>query len=138
MRCVFARTIAMAGTAIGVVTLSAGGAGACRRSRSRPANPVQAAIGGFGPQLTPFGREFKLRGYTLRVAKNIPVSVMAEASYVRTEKDQPSPPAPHYGVNDNVTIDQVGLFIAGGLGDHLGAFIQNTYDGVAGARLHLG
>ncbi len=91
-------------------------------------------VGGFGPQLTPFGREFKMNGYTLRTnAFNVPVSAMAVASYVRTLKDQSSPPAPHYGVNDNFSIDQVGLFVAGGLGSHLGAFIQTTYDGVARA-----
>ena len=29
--------------------------------------PCQAChVGGFGPQLTPFGREFKLGGYTMR------------------------------------------------------------------------
>ena len=48
------------------------------------------------------------------------------------QRDQESPPAPHYGVNDNATIDQVSLFVAGGVG-HVGAFIQATYDGVARA-----
>ena len=91
-------------------------------------------VGGFGPQLTPFGRAFKLGGYTLRTdGFNLPVSAMAIASYVHTQKDQASSPAPHYGVNDNVTLDQVSLFLAGGLGSHLGAFVQATYDGVAHA-----
>ncbi len=91
-------------------------------------------VGGFGPQLTPFGRDFKMRGYTTRTNSfNLPLSAMGVASYVRTLKDQPSPPAAHYGVNDNFSIDQVSLFIAGGLGSHLGAFIQTTYDGVARA-----
>ena len=91
-------------------------------------------IGGFGPQLTPFGREFKLGGYTLRSATfNLPVSAMAVASFVHTAKDQPGPPPPHYGVNDNLTIDQISVFVAGGLGSHLGAFVQTTYDGVARA-----
>jgi hypothetical protein len=91
-------------------------------------------VGGFGPQLTPFGRAFKLGGYTLRVgAFNVPVSAMAVASYVHTAQDQSPPPAPHYGVNDNVTIDQISLFVAGGLGSHFGGFVQTTYDGVARA-----
>jgi hypothetical protein len=36
-------------------------------------------IGAFGPQLTPFGRQFKLNGYTLRAgdAFTLPVSAMA-------------------------------------------------------------
>ncbi|MGI8840046.1 MAG: hypothetical protein ACR2F8_04570 [Caulobacteraceae bacterium] len=91
-------------------------------------------IGGFGPQLTPFGREFKMNGYTLRTnVFNAPVSAMAILSYVRTNKDQPAPPPPTFAVNDNAAIDQIGLFVAGGLGSHFGAFIQNTYDGVARA-----
>ena len=46
-------------------------------------------VGGFGPQLTPFGREFKLGGYTLRAKGfNVPLSAMAVASYVATKKAQ--------------------------------------------------
>jgi hypothetical protein len=88
-------------------------------------------VGGFGPQLTPMGREFKLHGYTSRTKDfNLPFSAMAQASYVHTAKDQASPPADHYDVNDNVSIDQVSLFIAGGIGSHFGMFSQTTYDGV--------
>src|ERR1017187_2672663 len=56
-------------------------------------------IGGLGPQLTPFGREFKLGGYTLRKGPGftMPLAAMVVASYVQTQKDQDSPPAPHYG-----------------------------------------
>ncbi|MBV9510894.1 MAG: hypothetical protein JO303_11490 [Caulobacteraceae bacterium] len=89
-------------------------------------------VGGFGPQLTPYGRNFKIGGYTQRATPfNLPVSAMMAASYLRTAKDQP--PQPHYAANDNVTIDQIGLFLAGGLGQHLGGFAQVTYDGVARA-----
>src|SRR5215471_14901194 len=73
------------------------------------AQPCQAChIGGFGPQLTPFGREFKLNGYAMRAADgfNVPLSAMAMAGFVHTQKDQPAPPAPHYATNDNFTIDQ--------------------------------
>ena len=91
-------------------------------------------VGGLGPQLTPFGRSFKIHGYTLRsTAFNVPLSAMLEASYVSTAKAAPQPVAPHYAANDNFTIDQISLFVAGGLGSHLGAFIQTTYDGVARA-----
>ncbi len=97
--------------------------------------PCQAChVGGFGPQLTPYGREFKLRGYTQRTDNfNLPFSAMAVASYVNTKRDQASPPADGFGNNNNTALDQVSLFIAGGLGSHLGAFIQTTYDGVAKA-----
>ena len=35
-------------------------------------------VGGFGPQLTPFGRTFKIGGYTMRTNSfNVPLSAMA-------------------------------------------------------------
>ncbi|MBV8978213.1 MAG: cytochrome C [Alphaproteobacteria bacterium] len=89
-------------------------------------------VGGFGPQLTPFGRSFKLDGYTMRAGAALtnPLSAMAVASYVHTAEDQPAPPAPHYGVNDNAGLDQISVFVAGGIGEHFGGFTQWTYDGV--------
>ena len=89
-------------------------------------------VGGFGPQLTPFGREFKILGYTPRSQEGtIPVSAMAIASYLHTVADQPA--APHYAPNDNTTLDQISVFLAGGISANLGGFSQFTYDGVARA-----
>jgi hypothetical protein len=102
---------------------------------AQTAQPCQAChVGGLGPQLTVFGRNFKLHGYTQRVTSfNAPISAMAIASYVNTQKAQPFPPAPHFSSNDNEAVDQISLFLAGGLGSHFGAFAQATYDGVAHA-----
>ncbi|MBV8681413.1 MAG: hypothetical protein JO111_00965 [Caulobacteraceae bacterium] len=96
--------------------------------------PCEAChVGGLGPQLTPFGREFKLHGYTTRaVSFNVPLAGFIQGSYTRTNKGQ-SPPTPHFATDDNFAVDQISLFVAGGFGDHLGAFIQTTYDGVAHA-----
>jgi hypothetical protein len=90
-------------------------------------------VGGFGPRLTPFGREFKLSGYTLRAGAGFstPVSAMVVASYVHTAQDQP--PAPHYAANDNLALDQASIFAAGGIGDHFGGLAQFTYDGIGRA-----
>lgn len=89
-------------------------------------------VGAFGPQLTPAGRAFKLGGYTLRTNSDaLPVAAMAIASFVNTQKDQSAPPARDFGTNDNVALDQLSLFLAGGVGDHFGGFSQFTYDGVA-------
>lgn len=94
--------------------------------------PCQAChVGGFGPQLTEFGREFKLNGYTLRVKKfNVPLSAMVIASYTHTRTDQVPPPDPSLSPNNNVTLDQVGLFAGGGIGQHVGGLVQVTYDGI--------
>jgi hypothetical protein len=127
----------VAAVAFASFTLSAGSAMAVPAFAIQTDKACQAChVGGFGPQLTPYGREFKMRGYTERADSkpfNVPFSAMAVASYVRTQKDQASPPADHFGTNDNWALDQVSLFVAGGLGSHVGGFVQTTYDGVARA-----
>jgi hypothetical protein len=91
-------------------------------------------VGGMGPQLTPFGRQFKLEGYTASTgAFTPPISAMIIAGYVHTDKDQNPAPAPHFAVNDNLVFDQGSLFLAGGIGDHFGGFFQVTYDGIGRA-----
>ena len=88
-------------------------------------------VGGFGPQLTPLGRDFKLNGYTMRSKAAIPVSAMAVGSFTHTRADQNPPPDGVHHTNDNFAFDQGSLFIAGGAGQHFGGFAQITYDGVA-------
>jgi len=96
-------------------------------------NCAACHVGGFGPELTQFGREFKLGGYTLRMHKSVPISAMAIASWTHTAKDQVPPPE-HLGANNNLVLDQASLFIAGGVGEHFGGFAQLvTYDGVGRA-----
>ena len=91
-------------------------------------------VGGFGPQLTPFGRQFKLDGYTMDAGNDaFPVSAMEMSSFVTSAKAQAAPPADHYGTNNNFSLDQASLFIAGGIGEHVGGFIQLTYDGIGRA-----
>jgi hypothetical protein len=118
----------------GLLSLAAPAARAVPSFAVQTGQPCQAChVGGLGPQLTPFGREFKLHGYTARTNYNLPLAIFAQASYNSTAKAQSEPPARNLGTNDNFTLDQVSLFVAGGLGQHLGAFIQTTYDGVARA-----
>src|SRR5579859_6122157 len=89
-------------------------------------------IGGFGPQLTPFGRSFKLNGYTLALpdSQSVPVAAMLVASYTHTAADQPQDPAPHEGTNDNFSLQEASLFLAGRLSDHIGVFAQTTYSDI--------
>lgn len=119
------------GALIGAVALTSP-----RSARAVPAfaqqtgQPCQAChVGGFGPELTPFGREFKLGGYTLRAHASIPLAAMAVASFTHTRKDQV--PAPeHLNQNDNFTLDEAAVFLAGGIGQHLGGFAEITYEGI--------
>lgn len=118
-------------------TLAAGSAMAVPSFAMQTDKPCQAChVGGFGPQLTPYGRDFKLHGYTERAegkSFTVPFSIMAVASYLHTQKDAAAPLADGFSTNNNTALDQVSLFVAGGLGSHLGAFVQTTYDGVAKA-----
>lgn len=92
---------------------------------------VSCHVGGFGPQLTPFGRAFKLGGYTLRTKPfNLPVSAMAVASFTSTKRPLPSPAADGFADNNNLALDQVSIFVGGGVGTHIGGFVQTTYDGI--------
>lgn len=115
----------------GAILVLAGPAHAVPAFAAQTGQPCQAChVGGFGPQLTPYGRNFKIGGYTTRTGPiNVPLAVMAVASYLNTQKDQDGPP-PGFHDNNNVALDQVSVFIAGGAGQHLGAFAQVTYDGV--------
>lgn len=83
-------------------------------------------------ELTPFGRRFKLGGYTLRGGdwKGPPFAVMLQPAFTNTQKAQPGGAAPGFGVNNNFAMQQMSLFTGGAITDNLGAFIQGTYDGV--------
>ncbi|MGZ8191016.1 MAG: cytochrome C [Methylococcaceae bacterium] len=90
----------------------------------------------FGPNLTSFGRDFKLSGYTMgggsgTAAKLPPISGMVVGSFTHTDKDQE--PVPNYNKNNNVTFDEASLFYAGRIYGKVGAFSQLTYNGVADA-----
>jgi hypothetical protein len=91
-------------------------------------------IGSFGPQLTPFGRAFKIGGYTQTGGQgwqaSFPASLMLLSSYTNTEKGQGAPVAPHYGDTGNFAMDQISLFLAGRINDYAGGFVQGTFDGI--------
>jgi hypothetical protein len=89
-------------------------------------------VGGYGPQLTPFGRSFKLGGYTLAAADthSIPFAAMLVASYTHTKADQPDNAGPHDGTNNNFSLQEASLFFAGRLSDHVGVFAQTTYSDI--------
>jgi len=93
---------------------------------------VACHVGGFGPQLTPFGVKFKIGGYTDSDGKEgkLPLSGMVVASHTRVSKNLDEVPADGYKVNNNTALDEASLFVAGKLADQLGSFMQVTYDGI--------
>ena len=88
-------------------------------------------MGGFGPQLTPYGIKFKISAYTEtdHSGLKIPVAMFAMASFTHTQTDQASPPTPYTDVNNNTTLDQVSGFLAGRIAEDFGTFMQVTYNG---------
>jgi len=88
-------------------------------------------ISSFGPSLTPYGRHFKLTGYTSGSNFSLPpVSAMALGGFTNTQSNQESPPA-GYSANNNFALNQLSAFYGGRIWDKIGAFSQLTYDGVA-------
>lgn len=84
------------------------------------------------PELTPYGRLFKLNGYTFTGGTSDwpGLAAMMIPNFTHTAKDQASAPAPHYGVNNDFAFTG-SLFYGGKIVDHLGTFTQVTYDGIA-------
>ena len=94
------------------------------------------------PELTPFGRKFKLEGYTfatkptinadkkdnagLNLLESLPLSVVFDTSFTSTKAPQPGTQ------NGNFEFPQaVSLFLAGQWASHVGSFAQVTYDAQA-------
>ena len=92
-------------------------------------------VGAFGPQLTPFGRAFKIGGYTQAGgegwASKVPLAAMVLGTFTNTAKALPAGTQPqHYNTNNNPSLDQISVFIAGRASDYTGGFVQLTYSGV--------
>jgi len=110
------------------------------------------------PELTPFGRRFKLGGYTLGGGdSSLPFSVLLQPSFPHSDASQPTNAAPQAGAanmqagrrsggrrrggggaapsvapNDELVLEQGAIFTGGGISDTLGAFVRATYDHASG------
>jgi hypothetical protein len=95
------------------------------------------------PELTPYGRYFKLTGYTIGKTfassagvNYVPMAVMAQASVTSTKNNHATDSA----TGDTVTVNQrnnsavisgASLFLATKANDYIGGFIQWSYDNLA-------
>jgi hypothetical protein len=97
--------------------------------------------------LTPYGRRFKIGGYTYGGGKYQtslfpseddssdgdkkkwvpPISAMVTLGLTSTQAPMPSPTDP-YRTNNNTTVSPLSVFWGGAITDHLGAFAQLTYN----------
>ena len=116
------------------LALTAGPARAVPSFAIQTGQPCAAChIGAFGPQLTPYGRDFKLHGYTASDGKDhgLPLAVTTQASFTHTAQPQDGGAAPGFRDNDNFAIDQLSVYYAGQIAPKLGGFIELNFDGVA-------
>ena len=95
------------------------------------------------PELTPYGRYFKLTGYTIGKAaitsegpQYVPMAIMAQGSVTNTKNNKVTDP----DTGDTTTVTQRNnsfvfsggsLFLAGKINDYVGGFVQWTYDNLA-------
>lgn len=121
-------TVAAAFLAVGLVPARA--LPSYARQTGQPCAACHTAF----PELTPFGRRFKIGGYTMQGGdwQGPPIAAMYMPSFTHTNSPQDSPPAPGLRTNDNIVSQQVSGFIAGRLFGNLGSFIQVTGDPVGG------
>jgi hypothetical protein len=117
-----------------VLIASSRPAGAVPSFAAQTGQPCAAChVGAFGPQLTPFGRDFKLYGYTATNGKpwTPPIAMTLQTSFTHTRDPQPGGAARWFAPNDNPALDQSSLYYAGRIDAHTGAFVELMYDGVA-------
>ena len=97
-------------------------------------------------ELSSVGREFKLGGYTLMKdvkeertwlpmqadgpPPKLPLAAMLQLSATNTNSTAGADPS-NFPKNNSVVLQQFSLFYAGRIAEHVGAFAQWTYDGVA-------
>lgn len=77
-------------------------------------------FGGNFPELTKYGREFKLMGYTDGKRQTIPLAAMLQVSETRINTD------PGQDKNGEIVPQQFSLFTGGKITDNIGAFVQWT------------
>jgi hypothetical protein len=87
------------------------------------------------PELTPYGREFKLRGYTAGAASSKsfgepgwlpPLSAQAIASFTYTQAPQNNEGI-NVSPNNNTILQEASIWYGGAITDHIGLMVQFDY-----------
>ena len=97
-------------------------------NRQTGQNCVACHAGGQFPELTPYGRLFKLTGYTIG-QRALPISAMAvvsRSSVANTSKSDD--PGADFAKNNKVIFATASLLMGGKVTDNIGGFAQVTYD----------
>ncbi len=97
------------------------------------------------PELTPYGRYFKLTGYTIGKRQWVPLSMMAQEGVTSISNNEVTDDTGAdigsvINRNNNPLFAGASIFLAGKAFDYLGAFIQYTYNNASNAQspaIHL-
>lgn len=89
------------------------------------------------PELTPFGRQFKLRGYALgsqlddkKFPFNLPLSASLIGSHTSIRDKQASDPGEDFPRAGKTILQTAAVYYAGKITDSSGAFVQYGWDGI--------
>ena len=93
-------------------------------ARQTGQNCVACHAGGQFPELTPYGRLFKLTGYTIG-ERTLPVSMMAVMTANKVKLNDPAAGKTEDG---SLIFNTASLFLAGKISDNTGGFAQITYN----------
>jgi len=83
---------------------------------------VACHAGGQYPELTPYGRIFKLTGYTSG-ERSTPLAAMVVADYTTTQ----NPNDPNVKLDKSGIVNTISVFLAGKVSDNIGGFAQYTH-----------
>lgn len=116
-------------TVLGLISSDASALPAFARQTGQ--NCVSCHAGGQFPELTPYGRMFKMTGYTIG-ERAVPLSVMGVASYAKVRDTSKSDdPAADFQKNGAPIFATGSVFLAGKITNNIGLFSQTTYDNYA-------
>ena len=97
-------------------------------NRQTGQNCVACHAGGQFPELTPYGRLFKLTGYTIG-QRTVPISAMTVASLSKVANTSKSnDPGADFQKDGKVILATASLLLGGKVTDNIGAFAQITFD----------
>ncbi len=103
-------------------------------ARQTGQNCVACHAGGQFPELTPYGRMFKLTGYTIG-ERTLPLSMMG---VLTANKVKVADPAQGATQNGDLVFNTGSLFVAGKITDNIGGFAQITYNNYDGPNPDTG
>ena len=97
-------------------------------NRQTGQNCVACHAGGQFPELTPYGRLFKMTGYTIG-QRAVPISAMVLGSLSKVaDKSKSADPKAEFQKEGKAILATASLLLAGKVTDNIGAFVQITYD----------